>query len=267
MSNEPIEGQILETMPAPSASSGNLVATTTSPYMSMAMRAMELDKVDQLEKLMALHQQWEDNRAHKAYTAAMAAFKAEPIQIIKKKLVEFTTRDGDKTSYRHATMADVVDAVVPAMGKHGLSHRWDVHQNGQITVSCTITHRDGHSESVSMSAAPDASGKKNAIQQVASTVTYLQRYTLMALCGVAAADQNEDDGRGAEADTVYISEEQEVVLRDLIDAYVKNKAKFMDWISGRVGFTVTKLIEIPAEHYDTVHNQLAALRKESSDAS
>src|SRR5690606_14889594 len=131
-----------------------------------------------LDKMLDLQIKWEANEARKAFVASMAAFKAEPMEILKRKVVSFTTRDGDTTSYSHAELSDVTDAVVPAMGKHGLSHRWEVQQNGgQITVTCTITHALGHSESVAMTAAPDSSGKKNAIQQVASTVSYLQRYT------------------------------------------------------------------------------------------
>ena len=45
-----------------------------------------------------------------------------------------------------------------------------------------------------MTARPDDSGKKNSIQQHASAITYLQRYTLMASAGVAAMDQEDDDG-------------------------------------------------------------------------
>lgn len=191
-----IEGEVLDQMPPePKA-----LAVTDNPYMGMAVRAMELGKVDQLDRLLDLQMKWDAEQARRQFVAAMAEFKANPIEIMKDKLVEFTTRDGDTTRYRHATLAGVVDAVVAGMGKHGLSHRWDVKQEGgQVSVTCTITHRGGHSESVTMQAAPDASGKKNAIQQVSSAVTYLQRYTLMAATGVASADMLDDDGRATSA--------------------------------------------------------------------
>ena len=63
-----------------------------------------------------------------------------------------------------------------------------------MSVTCRITHRMGHSEEVSMSAFKDDSGKKNAIQQVASAITYLQRYTLLAATGLATHEQQDDDG-------------------------------------------------------------------------
>lgn len=188
---EPIEPTI-----EPPRKQSQALATTPARLLEMAVsQGADLEK---LERLMALQERWEANEARKAYVAAMAAFKAEPMEILKRKLVEFRTRDGDVTSYHHAELSDVTDTVVPAMGKHGLSHRWDVAQKGnEITVSCTVTHALGHAESVAMSAMPDASGKKNAIQQMASAVTYLQRYTLLALTGMATKGMD-DDGRTSE---------------------------------------------------------------------
>lgn len=170
--------------------------TAPTPDNLLAMAVQSGASMETLERFMALKERHEANEARKSYVAALAAFKAEPIEITKGKLVDFATRTG-RTTYRHATLADVVDAVVPAMAKHGLSHAWTVRQDDgkNIAVSCVLTHALGHSESVTMQAVADDSGGKNAIQQVASTVTYLQRYTLQAITGVAAKDMD-DDGAG-----------------------------------------------------------------------
>jgi len=153
--------------------------------------------LDRLEKLMELQQRYEENEARKAYVAAMAEFKLNPPQIIKDKLVQFSG-----TSYTHATLGNVTGAIVEGLAKHGFSHRWDTEQQGaQVVVTCILTHRKGHSERTTLSAAKDDSGKKNNIQQVASAITYLQRYTLLAATGLATHDQVDDDGAGAELDT------------------------------------------------------------------
>lgn len=273
MNTDPIDVEVTDVAtghpdaPGPQTAGAALV-TTNSPYMAMATRAMEMGAVDQLDKLLDLQLKWDAARAARAFTAAMAAFKADPIVIEKKKLVEFTTGNGDTTSYRHATLAAVVDAVVAGMGKHGLSHRWDVKQEGgQVAVTCTVTHRDGHSEAVTMQAAPDASGKKNAIQQVASAVTYLQRYTLMAATGVAAADMQEDDGRSyGAAEVELITDEQLVTLTDLVDAYVSNHEAFMAWISKGAGQKIDSLAVLPASLYQRVHDELARIKKRKEEA-
>lgn len=198
--------------PMPPPAQPPMIAPTPSDLLAIAVnRGADMD---QLRQLMDLQERYEANVARKAYVAAMAAFKSEPMEILKRKLVEFRTRDGDVTSYHHAELSDVTDVVVPAMGKHGLSHRWGIAQKGsEITVTCEITHELGHCESVAMTAMPDASGKKNAIQQVASTVSYLQRYTLLALTGMATKGMD-DDGRGSESASDDSEPSEDVMLTD-----------------------------------------------------
>ena len=266
MTTDTIDVQAIDTatgLPAQPVARPLAPAPASNPYMAMVQTAMDSGRgIEQLDRLLDLQLKWDAEQARRAWVAAMAAFKADPIVIEKRKLVEFTTRDGDTTSYRHATLADVVDAVVAGMGRHGLSHRWDVKQEtGQVAVTCTVTHRDGHSESVTMQAAPDASGEKNSIQQVASAVTYLQRYTLMAATGVAAKDMD-DDGRHADVeDEEAITDEQAKALSDLIDVAVNNREAFMVWVSARVGYKLEDITRLPAKHFQIVHNQLESLFK------
>lgn len=266
----PIDGEVLDSMPAaqPVQPTSTALAPASNPFQQMAVVAMEKGAMDQFEKLLDLQLKWDAEQARKAFVAAMASFKAEPIDIRKTKAVGYSTSDGGFVGYKHATLADVVDGVVSALGKHGLSHRWDVKQeSGQITVVCIVAHRDGHSESVEMFAAPDNSGKKNAIQQVASTVAYLQRYTLMSATGVAARDMDDDGvAGGAPADQPppeLITADQVKILSDLIEAYVPRPDKFMDWIrSAKDMAHVQKLEDVPAYRFETIHTQLASIRKQ-----
>jgi len=146
---------------------------------------------------MQLKREVEADEARKAYVDDMARFKMNPPKIIKDKLVEFSG-----TRYTHATLGAVTEAIVAGLAEYGFSHQWIPQQDGnQITVTCKITHRLGHSESVSLTSGKDDSGKKNAIQQVASAVTYLQRYTLLAATGIATHDMEDDDGQGYGLDT------------------------------------------------------------------
>ena len=172
---------------------------TTTPADLLRIAVEKGADLTQLSTLMDLQDRWEANEARKAFVSAMAAFKCEPLEIFKKKTVAFTTRDGDTTSYKHARLSDITDAIAPAMARHGLSFDWDIHQgSGSITVDCIVTHQLGHSKKVTMSGAPDASGKKNAIQQAGSTITYLQRYTLLAATGMSTKDEDDDGAGGAD---------------------------------------------------------------------
>ena len=172
-------------------------AVAVTPMEMLQIAVAQGADLDRLQQLMDLQERWEKNEARKAFVAAMAAFKSEPISILKSKKVDIT--GGAKFS--HATLADVVDGVCSALSKHGLSHKWETAQEDRrITVTCILTHKDGHSERTMLIAPPDDSGKKNTIQQIASTVTYLERYTLMAICGLSAKDMD-DDGRAAGGQT------------------------------------------------------------------
>jgi hypothetical protein len=149
--------------------------------------------IDKLAKLMDLQERWEKNEARKAYTAAMNRFKANPPTITKNKLVSFETGKGT-TSYRHATLDHMCDAITAGLGAVGITHRWTVKQEKDVIwVSCVLTHELGHSEETTLMGAPDNSGGKNSIQAIASAVTYLERYTLKAACGLA--EQNDNDGQ------------------------------------------------------------------------
>lgn len=150
--------------------------------------------LDRLERLMALQEQWEKREAEKAYSAAFAAFKAEAVSIVKNK----TVTDGPLKGKSYAELFAVVEAVTPLLSKHGLSSSWRLTRDDKdwIEVTCTLRHVLGHSDSVSMGGPPDTGGAKNAIQARASSVSYLERYTLKAICGLSERD-DDDDGRRA----------------------------------------------------------------------
>ena len=170
-----------------------------------------------IEKMMDLSERNEKNIARKAYHEAMAAFKANPPEIGKDKKVSFDV--GNRTtSYNHASLANVTGKINRALSEHGLSAGWTTIQNEKgITVTCTITHKFGHGESTTLTAAPDTSGSKNAIQAIGSTVSYLERYTILALTGLATHDMD-DDGKSSEDIGPSLFEQWEIKCREVMEA-------------------------------------------------
>jgi ERF superfamily len=139
----------------------------------------------------------ESKHAEREFTAAMVEFKKLVPKILKDKHVEFNTQKG-VTSYDHATIGAVCDAIIPALASAGLTHSWEPRQDGKlIRVTCTLAHPRGHKKSVSMESYPDDSGTKNALQANRSAMTYMQRYTLLDVCGVATGGMPDDDGRAS----------------------------------------------------------------------
>ncbi len=151
--------------------------------------------VAKLEHLLKVRDQWEATEARKAYNQAFADFKAEAVVIIKNRDVT----DGPLKGKRYAELFSVVNAVTPPLSKYGLSHSWKPTKDEKdwIEITCTLKHTRGHSESVSMGGHPDTGGAKNPLQARISTITYLERCTLKAICGVAEqGDDNDGNGGG-----------------------------------------------------------------------
>ena len=207
-----------------------------------------------LEKLLALQERWEANQGRKAFDEAMAAAKAEIPIIRKNRTVDFTSSKG-RTHYKHEDLAEIADTVVPILSKFGLSYRFrtSAEPNQPIMVTCIVTHRQGYYEETTLSGPRDDSGNKNAIQQVGSTLTYLQRMTLKAALGLAAS--NDDDGAKSENtanDDAVITEAQASVIRELVE-----KAQLeMDQFCGH--WKVDAVPEIPMSKFNDV---VASLRR------
>lgn len=178
-----------------------------------------------LEKLMGLQERWEAAQARKAFDNAMASAKAEIPVIFKNRTVDFTSQKG-RTHYKHEDLAEVARTVSPILAKFGLSYRYrTTSEPGQpVTVTCIVSHRDGHFEENSLAAGRDESGNKNHIQAIGSALTYLQRMTLKAALGLAASE--DDDGATSEAGDNLIDEGQIRQLIDLADDVGADKAKF-----------------------------------------
>jgi hypothetical protein len=154
-------------------------------------------------KLLDLHLRWEAEQQRKAYIEAMAIFRANPPEIKKTKKVQYKD-----VTYYHAELDKTVELISEALGKVNIRPSWRTSDTGgKITVTCVLTHNLGHSEDVAtLQGPPDVTGSKNNVQAIGSTVTYLQRYTLLAGTGLAAEGQDDDgktEGIGTEDIEMY----------------------------------------------------------------
>lgn len=221
--------------------------------MDLIQQAQEQgSSIEQMQQLFDLQIRYEENEAKKAYHKAVADFKAEGLVILKDKNVSF-----NQTNYNHATLGKALEKIIPALSRHGLSHSWSINQDQSIEVTCTLTHVLGHSTSVSMSAGKDDSGKKNAIQQVASTVSYLQRYTLFAITGLAAKDQDDDGINSYIPDIEYITESQACDIQYLMDELTQaDRDSIFGYVSIKSKFIVDCTEKIPASAIDIVMNAI-----------
>lgn len=211
------EVQIIDNAPA------TQMAITPMQMLQMAVeQGADLDKMQQL---MALQERWEANEAQKAYVTAMSAFRADCPTIDK-------TRDAHNS--RYAGLAETIEQIRVILSDHGLSHSWKVDQKDQdITVTTCITHRQGHQECTSITAPPDKSGSKNNIQAIASTISYLERYGLFAMLGLASKEMDDDGGKAGDRDIEWITSEQAADLQSLADEVNANIPLFLKYMKAQ----------------------------------
>lgn len=197
--------------------------------------------MEAIEKLMDLQQRWEASQSRKAFDIAMANAQADMPVIVKRRLVEYG-EGNKKTSYKHEDLSEILRLITPVLKLHGLAVRFRTEQleGGQVRVYCVLTGH-GHREENPLQSSRDTSGGKNDIQAVGSVVSYLQRYTLKAALGLAAAA--DDDGQASEGSNNLISDDQAGELVAMIESTGADKPKFLAY------FKIDKLGDLPAKSY------------------
>jgi ERF superfamily protein len=148
-----------------------------------------------LRELMTLQREHEAAMAKRAFTTALVALKgALPNVIGRDKRADMGQ---GRPKYNYASLANVMREVTPALVNHGFSvsapATTSVDAKGQtvVTVTATLTHHAGHSEHTVLSGPVDTTGAKSAIQGIGSSITYLQRYAVLSILGIATDDMTE----------------------------------------------------------------------------
>ena len=224
-----------EVIEAPTRELAVDAAPAANSPMGMMLAALKHGAtLEQVEKMMDLQERWAKTEAKKAYDAAFAAFKAEAVKIVKGRNVT----DGPLKGKAYAELHDVVNAVTPALSKHGLSSSWKLTKDEKdwMEVTCYLRHVGGHEESVSMGGPPDMGGAKNAIQARASTKTYLERYTLKAITGLSEQDDDNDGNDAASALTDWLAKVDEAATEDDLRSTSKAGAKYFQVTRDKDGY-------------------------------
>lgn len=211
--------------------------------MDMLNRAVASGaNIDVLEKLMALQERWEKNQARKDFDAAIAEAKANMPPIVK-------NREGHNGK-RYADFSAIAKAIDPVVTAAGLSYRFRSRQDEKtIHVACVLSHRSGHFEENTLAGPADSSGSKNAIQAIGSTLSYLQRYSLIQALGLAVSE--DDDGASA-GNGELLSPAQLAELELLIESASADIDKFCAYMK------VPTLPDISAKNFNRACDALKA---------
>ena len=190
--------------------------------------------IEVFDRLLAARRSEEDRAAERAINLAMSVAKGELAPVLKTRDVDFQSNKSGaaRTKYKYENFADVARIVDPVFAAHGLAYRFAVEQGGELVkVTCIVSHADGYSERVRLESKVDpGSTGMSMVQALGSALTYLQRYSLRAAIGLAAAV--DDDGRAAGGSSPRISNEQASEIALLIEE------------TGRSQVTLLKLVGV-----------------------
>lgn len=186
-----------------------------SPYSLIESAVASGASVDTLERLMALNERHQATEARKAWIKAMQQFQAIKPELPRNQAVSF---GNNKTAYNFCPLPVIDQKLREPLEECGLSYRFendDKLDTGDIGVRCIVTHAGGHSESTVQYAKADASGNKNPVQAMASTRTYLMRYTLIAAFALTTADDDDDGKSGGDMPYEMLLRHNEAVRENM----------------------------------------------------
>lgn len=174
--------------------------------------------IEKFEKLISLAQMLEREKAKRDFYESFSKFQSSIPTIFKNSEVNMGY---GKPKYNYATLSDIITSIQKPLGEANLSFRWEISNNNDIiTVTCILSHSGGYELQTSIQAGKDATPGKSNVQAIASTITYLKRYTLISLLGIGTADPDDD----AQA-TVNVNKKQDIEGKDKIIEQIKNELK------------------------------------------
>lgn len=225
----------------------------SAPASAQALIEMAITQgadIDKLERLMQLQERYDAKNAKSSYLQAVSLFQANCPKI--KKL-----KQGHNSKY--APLEDIIYQVKEHLFKAGLSYSFSQTQDAnQITVSCHLSHIDGHTETVSLTSDHDKSGGKQPIQALASAVSYLRRYTFTGVTGIVPSDED-SDGRIESGKVIEHCESAQVIkINELLVQTGMEEAAFGGFINARLGISIGHFAQLTKEQADFAIKQLEA---------
>lgn len=216
-----------------------LQTISSSPAQLLQVAVEKGADIAMLEKLMDMQERWNAGQAKTAFYESLSGFQGEVPTIQKKK---------DGHNYKYAPLADIIEQVKSTLQKFGLSYRFEQSHQESIEITCIVTHILGHSEKTTMKAMADTSGSKNSVQAIASTVTYLSRYTFCGGLGISTADEDMDGRIDNGGDVITAEQAAELLPLLCTDdgMYTKDGQRIA------TAFKFSNIVEIPSRKYAAI---------------
>lgn len=201
----------------------------------------------------------------KELAAAMSEFQGNVVDAVKEK---------SGYGYKYAELGGVLEIVRPLLKQFGLSIMQLVGtNNNNVSLETVLTHKSGQWISSTLEIpAEDKKGLSHA-QTVGTAITYMRRYALCSLLGIAQVDDDAAESKPKEArkdgythkiekkDNTYkqkLSPEQVNVINDLIGDSLDIYDKIL------TAFKVESVGQIEARYFDGTVARIKQIKQEQS---
>ena len=209
--------------------------------------------IDKMERLLEMQERIMQRDARAAFASALAEMSPNLPAIVERGGIK--DRNGNVQS-TYALWEDINDAIKPVLAKHGFALSFRTGRDeGQISVTGVLSHREGHSEETTITLPHDSSGSKNAVQAVGSSTSYGKRYTAGLLLNLTS--RGEDDDGNAGGSGAVITDEQADTIRELIGSTGTKVGAFLDYICA------PSVADIPAAKFQAAMKALLAKQKKA----
>ena len=139
---------------------------------------------EKMERLLAIYERTQATQARQEYAKAFAEMQLE--------LPAIGERGNAAGRYTYALWEDINTKIKPVMAKNGFALSFRTDTSERVTVTGVLSHIGGHEVDTSITMPADASGNKNAVQAVASAVSYGKRYVAGALLNLTYHGEDDD---------------------------------------------------------------------------
>jgi hypothetical protein len=197
-----------------------VVRHKTTPMDLLQLAIEKEGSIDVIERLAALQMQIQDRDDRVAFSEAMASFRDNVPVIIRERPIHGKNDANGKQGpllYKGVALEDVATPLSKALLAHGITYRFKSADlpDGRTRVTCLLRLKGTayEEEGATLAAPTDTSGGKDTLKGVGSTVSYLEKYTLLQSCGVhvygADPESTETEGITQSAGADWVAKIQE----------------------------------------------------------
>jgi ERF superfamily len=209
--------------------------------------------IDELRELYKFQREIEADANKAAFAADFAAMQAELPEIPERGSIDI----GRGKPQRYALWEDVNARIKPVLAKHGFALDFGTAQEANVMiVTAYLTHHLGHTKQTTLRLPFDATGSKNAVQAIGSSVSYGKRYTAGALLNLTSRGEDDDGKSAAGNGNGHLTEAQ---IEELQSAIVDAGADIGRFC--RV-YGIAKVEELPARKLAEAKAKLASFKRQ-----